>query len=222
MGLLDRFSARKRREAEIMNYLAGIASIEAVSDEFRAASAFVRAFGVALGITVPEHATRILFAGQMQYAGATWNIGDAKIADLASYISWRQTLAAFSEVEELAGSEAEAEKMRLTLMTTSGRMFPASERAMSVIHDYLDTLHDDEKVKALMEERTFVDLEHRDLSLHFRAVAQLIQKPWTINAVEPAKVYAAQRFLGLLLAEATGYFKQRAEGFSLSETTRRA
>jgi hypothetical protein len=210
MQIINRWSAKKRREKHIITSLAGIASAEAVSDDFRAASALVRAYGVALGITVPEHATRILFTDEVSYLREAWKIDDLRIADLASYLSWTQTKAAFNDMEELAESEEQADRMRLMLMTVTGRVFPASERAMTIMHDFSDALESRERQEELRETAAFLDLEHPSLCLHFRAVAQALDKPWKKEQVPVDIAYDAQRFLALLSVEATSYFKRRA------------
>jgi hypothetical protein len=210
MGILDSFSPRKRREKEILASLASIAVSEVGDDEFRAASAFVRAYGVALGITVPEHTTKILFADNVEYLRDAWKADDTKIIELASYLSWTQTMAALDELGELAESEEQAKKMRLTLMTVTGRVFHASDRAMSVMHDLSDALGSSERQRELMENNVFLAPDHPRMGLHFRAVAQLLDKPWKTGDVDAAIIYDAQRFLTLLCGDATTYFRRRA------------
>jgi hypothetical protein len=209
MHILNRWSA-KRRAKEVFSSLAGMASAEAITEEFRAASALVRAYGVALGVTVPEHTTRILFADKIAYFDEAWKLDDSRIVDLASYLSWTQTKGAFQDMETLAESADQAEQMRSMLMTVTGRVFPASERAMAIMHDLADALDISERQQALMESGAFLDKEHPEMGLHFKAVAQVIDKPWNMNEVEPATIYEAQRFLTLLNADATTFFRRRA------------
>jgi hypothetical protein len=159
---------------------------------------------------VPEHAAQILFADDVEYLREAWKSDDLKIADLASYLSWTQTKAAFNDMEELAESEEQAEGMRLTLMTVTGRVFPASERAMTIMHEFSDALESRERQEELSETAAFLDLEHPSLCLHFRAVGQALDKPWTKEQVPVDIAYGAQRFLALLSVEATSYFKRRA------------
>lgn len=210
MGLLDRWSAKKRRENEVLNTLAGIASAEAATEEFRTASAFIRAYGVALGASVPEHTTRVLFVADVPYLRDAWRTDSAKVSDLASYLSWSQAKAAFNDVDHLAESVDEAKQMRSMLMTVTGRVFPASERAMSIMHDFDETLDSQDRQRALMATGAFLSLEQPLTGLHFRAVTQAIGKPWSMNEVDAAAIYEAARFLALLQVDATSYFNRRA------------
>lgn len=210
MGLLSRSSPRKRRESEILHWLADLAAKEAATEDFLAASAFVRAYGVALGITVPEHVTRILFSDQ-KYFESAWNCDFPTILDLASYISWAQAMAAFADTDVIAENEqSDRVAVRQLLMTVTGNVFPASDRAVAVIQNYQELMNDDNRQGDLREQGFLIPQENPDMGAHFIAIAEILGFPWTPDDVEPATAVAAQFFLAKLGIEATQYFRRRA------------
>jgi hypothetical protein len=210
VGILDGFSARKRRERELLASLASIASAEATTDDFLSAGALVKGYGVALGITVPEHTTRILFADGIKYLQEAWRSEKTKVVELASYLSWMQTMAAVNDAAKLAESEDQAEKIGLMLILLTGRLFPASDRAMAIIRDLNDARESTERRRELIEQGAVLVSDNPLMGLHFRAIAQILDKPWNRREVDLVVIHEAQRFLTLLCAEATQYFRRRA------------
>lgn len=210
MGILDNFCPKKRRKKELLASLASVAFAEAITDDFLSAGALVKAYVVALGITVPEHATRILFADNIQYLREAWRVDKAKVVELASYLSWTQTMAAVNDAAALAELEGQGHKIGSMLMLLAGRIFPASDRATAIIHDLNRARESTERQRELMEEGAVLVSDSPLTGLHFRAVAQILDKPWNMRDVEPGVICETQRFLGLLCAEASQYFRRRA------------
>ncbi len=198
-----------RRQQEVLNSLAHIATKEAESEDFRNESAFVRAYAVALGITVPEHTTRILFADGKFFETA-WELDYARIIDLAAYLSWIQAKDAFPDLAKMARSEDEEQRLREALMIVTGNVFPAGHRATAIIRDFSEAMESEARRGDLREQGVPVSEEHPIAGLHFRAVAQILSLPLTMSEVEPATLMSAQLFLLGLWAEACVYFRRRA------------
>ena len=198
-----------RRQEEVLNSLAHIATKEAASEAFRNASAFVRAYGVALGITVPEHTTRILFS-EGKFFEKAWELDYARIVDLAAYLSWMQAKDAFPDLDKMARSDDEAQHLREALMIVTGNVFPAGHKTTAIIRDFSEAMGSEARRGDLREQGVVVSEEHPLVGLHFRAVAQILSLPLTMNEVEPATLMAAQLFLFELWAEACVYFRRRA------------
>ena len=212
MNLFRRSSAKKVREDDLLRQLANVAATEAASDEFRASSAFVRAYGAALGITVPEHVTRVLFADKVKYFEKAWQTDYRKSLELAAYLSWMQCRAAFADVEEMSQSSDETHERCQTLMLVCGNTYPASDRVMAIMHDFADLLNNEDRQRDLVEQGSYIFLENPFLGAHQRAVAQILDMPWRMrDDVEPSTVLDAKMFLNSLYGEASVYFRRRAE-----------
>ena len=196
-----------------MMMLTGMATAEAVTDDFRRASAFVRAYGVALGITVPEHVWMVAFPSKKLFPEYydNWRKPEHLFVDLASILAWRQCLAVFADIDEFDATEETKEALRQTLMIICGKIYPASERSIRLMQKYASLLNDEAEQERLLEDYLMWERDPL-ITIHMLIVNECLEGPSLAMAEpgeDPERAFGMSGFAMKVYLEAVEYFKKR-------------
>jgi hypothetical protein len=207
-------SPKKRRAEEVMKSLTAKA-VEHVSEpSFERNNAFIRAYAVALGITIPEHVTSAAFPGKLypKWDDVVWRKPDSIFDDLAALLAWRQCLAAFSDVEDIFKPERQ-KWAKETLMRVCGNTFSYSERAERLTHRYHAFLTDRTARQELLDKQYIGPIDFEEPSqilIHAWMVNEALEEPDLNLREDSAAIYGLIFYLSDLETNATIYFKNRA------------
>lgn len=168
----------KQREGEVMAHLEEIGASATASQDFCEEDAFFRAYGAALALSVPEHVITVAFPKGRAFPAydRMWEQPDGVFEDLASILAWRQCLAAFFDVEAPEIAENKKQNLRQTLMNVCGSVFPASDRAATLMQKY-ETLLDDETEQNRLRQTYFMTPENPSVAIHFMIVNECLNGP---------------------------------------------
>ncbi|HEY1882383.1 MAG TPA: hypothetical protein VGG51_05020 [Candidatus Cybelea sp.] len=211
-------SGRKAHTPEqIMQRLSAIAVNPASHPSFTQRNAFVRAYTVALGITVPEHVARAAFPGDAYppWRGSVCRKDFAIFLDLAAVLAWRQCLGAFNDLGGIFDDE-HIEAGRESLMAIAGEVFPVSDRAAILMRRYDRYESDDNATREFFAGTPLADVGTAERPAH---LTHLEIHAWMVNETlgEPAlylsppfDTFKLTDYLANLETAATLYFKERA------------
>jgi len=211
------FGSPKKKKAEsVFQQLTSIA-VEPVSDpRFERSEALVRAYMVALGITIPQHVVAAAFPESVfpKWDDRVWRNDFSTFLDLAAILSWRQCLAAFSDLNAILEPE-DIERGCQALMAVAGTVFPVSDRADTLMRRYYLFESSPEARREL-----FVGTPLSDISIEgLQNTKHLEIHGWMINETlgqpplyqnDPAEFFALNLYLADVELASTSYFKQRA------------
>jgi hypothetical protein len=210
-------SAKVQRPEEVLQRLSEIAVQPVSAPSFEKNNAFVRAYIVALGITVPEHVARAAFPGETYppWKDSVCHKEFSTFLDLAAVLAWRQCLAAFNDLDSILAAE-HVEAGRQSLMAIAGGVFPVSDRAASLMERYGRYESDDDATREFFKGTPIADIGTGDRPAH---LTHFEIHAWMVNEIlgEPT-LYLSPPFETLKLADylwnvetaATLYFKERA------------
>ncbi len=189
------------------------------SREFEEANAFIRAYGVALGFTIPEHVLRVAFPAPEIFAPYQDNATkpDHLFKDLAAILAWRQCVSVFADVERMYSSEDEQRYYKNGLMEICGYMYPASNRADELMREFSKLLNDSVSQDILREDY-FIPPGFPFITLYFMMINDCLEGPDISfkGAIVQDRILAMSDYAGQTLLEVVDYFKKRGSDIYLA------
>lgn len=212
------FASSKQKKADaVLQQLTSIA-VQPVSDpRFEQSNALIRAYMVALGITVPQHVVSAAFPESVfpRWDDSVWRKDLSVFLDLAAMLAWRQCLAAFADLTAIL-EPSSVEAGRQDLMRVAGTMFPVSDRADALIQRYYLFETNPDSRKQLFEATPLSDIgpeglrNMKHLEIHAWMVNEALDQP-PLYQNDPAEFFALNLYLADIELANTTYFKERAK-----------